>query len=85
VSDPSDLDFGKPWAAEGETRPSHFRTPLAHARGANGGVIFVRDGHGAERWLMLGEWSAWVKENHAAPVKLDPDEDPPWSDDPAPG
>lgn len=66
-------EFGKPWAAEGETRPSHFRTPMAHSRGANGGVLFVRDGHGAERWMMLGEWLEWVKETKAAPVVDDPE------------
>jgi hypothetical protein len=74
---PSDFQFGAPWAADGETRPSRFRTPLAQAPGHNGGVLYVRDGD-EERWVLLSAWNAWVSEAHAAPVQ--PDEAAPWDD-----
>ena len=35
--------------------------------------MLVRDGHGAARWQMLGEWLAWVAETKAAPVVEDPE------------
>jgi hypothetical protein len=77
MADPRAPEFGKPWAASGEARPSHFRTPIARAEGANGGVVLVRDGHGGERWQMLGEWLDWVKETSAAPV-VPEEPNPPW-------
>jgi hypothetical protein len=75
-------ELGKPWAAEGESRPSRFRTPLAHAPGHNGGVLYVRDGQGAEgeRWVTLCTWNAWVRDTNAAPFKVEEDKAP-WHEE----
>jgi poly(3-hydroxybutyrate) depolymerase len=75
--------FGIPWAADGETRPARFRTPLAYAPGHNGGVLFVRHGRSStgDHWMTMCAWNAWVAEVEAAPVKPEaPDE--PWQDEP---
>jgi hypothetical protein len=86
--------FGKPWAASGESRPRHFRTPLAWVPGAGSGVLMVQEGVGPHRsWLLLSEWEDWVAEVSAAPVEppgvvrearpsddVRDDETPPWTD-----
>lgn len=69
--------YGKSWAAKDETRPSRFRTPLAHAPGHEGGVLFVRDGASSERWVTMTAWREWVAENRAALV-ADDQPDVPW-------
>ena len=74
-------EFGKPWAARGESRPRHFRTPLAWVRGAGGGVLLVQDGpEPLERsWLLVSEWEDWVAEVGAVPVEPASDEGSPWT------
>ncbi|MGD0108362.1 MAG: hypothetical protein ABSC06_30635 [Rhodopila sp.] len=85
-------EFGKPWAASGESRPRHFRTPLAWVPGAGSGVLMVQDGsEPLERsWLLLSEWEAWVAGASAAPVEVpsvvrdarpSDDERQPWDND----
>lgn len=71
--------YNVPWAAEGEARPSHFRVPLAHADGHDGGVLYVRDGHSTERWVSMRDWRAWVGEHAAKPV-IDDRPDVPWEE-----
>lgn len=73
-------EFGRPWAASGESRPQHFRTPLAWVAGVGGGVLLVQDGTDcfARQWDLLSEWEAWVAEVSARPVEVSTDERPPW-------
>ena len=76
-------DFGKPYAADGETRPSRFRTPLAWVAGYDGGVLLVQTGREVNdrAWLLMSEWEEWVsavKASEAAPPALrdEPFEEP---------
>jgi hypothetical protein len=70
-------EFGVPWAADGETRPSQFCTPLAWVEGDRGGVLFVRFGPSSddERWVTMKAWNRWVKDCKAKPVVPDPPDD----------
>lgn len=77
--------FGKPWAADGETRPHRFRTPLAWATGIDDGMLLVAHGADDERWMRMSTWLAWVKETDAKPVEMAEDAalpkgEPPWSE-----
>jgi hypothetical protein len=71
---------GMAWAADGESRPSRFRTVLARAPGAGDGALFVEDGDDSRRqWILASEWQAWVKETNA---KLVPAVEESGDDDP---
>lgn len=83
MSDTPHPPFGIPWATKGETRLSRFRTPIAYAPGHNGGVLFVHNGHGDEKWITMTAWNEWVLECDAAPVEPEkPDaEKPAWDEE----
>jgi hypothetical protein len=77
-------EFGKPWAAAGETRPSRFVTvlmwldSLRPGKGVRDDVLLVQLGTspGDRVWWLESEWEAWVAEHKAAPVVPDADDDP---------
>lgn len=76
--------FGIPWAADGESRPSRFRTPLAWVAGVGDGVVLVDTGEGGlglRRWLTMAEWDAWVAEVKAAPFVAPAPDEQPWLKD----
>lgn len=69
--------FGVPWAPNGESRPSQFRTPLAWVDGHAGGVVFVERGRKEDRfWQTMVEWDDWVRETKAAPVEPEKPDEP---------
>jgi hypothetical protein len=74
-------EFGVPWAAKGEERPSQFLTPLAWVAGHEGGLLFIQrgeadlDGCAYQNWMGMSGWNRWVMRNEAAPVKPDSPDD----------
>lgn len=75
-------EFGVPWAADGETRPGRYRTPLAWCAGFGGGAIWIQFGASeSERiWMLLDEWEHWVASDDAKPVAPPDAADAPWDD-----
>lgn len=74
MSGPGEADcppFGKPWAADGETRPSRFRTPVAFLQNLHDSpaILFVQDpNHDSLAVMTLANWLEWVKDANAKPV-----------------
>jgi hypothetical protein len=73
---PYDYQFGAPWAADGETRPSRTRTVLAHASGVGDGALLVQEGTDIayRYWILASEWQAWLTESKAQLYVAAPDE-----------
>lgn len=70
MADGTHPEFGVAWAADGETRPRFYRTPLAWAVGVGDGALLVRSGQDdeADLWILMTDWHAWVAQTMATPV-----------------
>lgn len=54
------LTLGQTWEPPDNERLANKLTVLARAPGHDGGALFVRDGHGEERWVSAGAFRDWT-------------------------